>query len=447
MGTLYSGLDYAVLFDPIKATFSRSSYRSPIGRIWYGTAVNLGDDHILVWGGFSSCCSPSVYNNGLALYEPRKEISMEDPWTVVVPHNESRSDLAQAKWDYTRIFRLKRPVFANNVSYHVAMIGEPGRVVLLNVEDLHNTFLSSARFYAPPNGQRPGGCSFKSTSLMGPSGELVIVGGCDGQTAMASRIDIYNITDDSWRSVETGIVRHHAASIMLPDATMLIINGVNPNIDHSSNPLNIVRGDPRTSQLYNFETGEITNLTAEPGGPFRGYHSTGLLLKDGRVLISGGIITGPGCEWPDVHFFLPPYLSSGSSRPSFVAVSEPALLTGTLPLEIRYSGSLKSDSGVVLMASGSFTHGFDSNQRYIALDIVQHEPGISVTVRVPTHEYVRPGQYTMFLVSSQGTPSFGLHTYVKAYATFPHASAACNWKREGVFTAGFVLVLSTLIGY
>ena len=50
-------------------------------------------------------------------------------------------------------------------------------------------------------------------------------------------------------------------------------------------------------------------------GRFRGYHNMAALMKDGRVLVGGGMdYSGDvGCEHPNVRLYNPPYTSKGSS--------------------------------------------------------------------------------------------------------------------------------------
>jgi starch binding protein with CBM20 domain/galactose oxidase-like protein len=71
----------------------------------------------------------------------------------------------------------------------------------------------------------------------------------------------------------------------------------------------------------------------------------------------------------------------------------------------------------VLMAVGSFTHGFDENQRYIPLtvdELSNHQLALHAPA---TASIAPPGDYMLFVVSADGVPSRGVHVRVVASAT------------------------------
>ena len=102
----------------------------------------------------------------------------------------------------------------------------------------------------------------------------------------------------------------------------------------------------------------------------RVYHSTTLLLPDGRVLHGG---SGDGADLPrelTAEIFSPPYLFRGPS-PSIIDAPEAVTLwTGSSSsLRRMHHGSVRA----TLVRLGSVTHGFDQNQRFLELSF--REPG------------------------------------------------------------------------
>jgi len=116
-------------------------------------------------------------------------------------------------------------------------------------------------------------------------------------------------------------------------------------------------------------TGNWTTLA--PMTQFRLYHSTALLLPDGRVLSAGS-----DREWKDwykgydvaqkqVEVFSPPYLFWGP-RPKILWNPKQLSYGKTFKVATDEADSIKS---VVLIRNGSCTHAFNSDQRLVELDI------------------------------------------------------------------------------
>ena len=130
------------------------------------------------------------------------------------------------------------------------------------------------------------------------------------------------------------------------------------------------------------------------------YHSTAVLLPDGRVLSTGG---GQGGSYPDhrdAKVFSPPYLFNGP-RPQ-IDYAPTAVVYGR-PFTVRTVDWDKVDR-VTWVRLSSVTHSFNMNQRFNELTF-QHHPGwLGVTPPANANE-CPPGHYMLFLINFDGVPS------------------------------------------
>jgi hypothetical protein len=425
------GLNYGRLYAPTTNSFSRIA--SPMtgglpgmsGMAWYPTNTRMPDGKVLVAGGFSRCCDGDFANRTLQFFDPTAQDQLQNPWSLVSSHDASPWEMNPGMRDYIHSFLLPTPVTVNGLTRQVAFRASNGQIMLANIDP--NT-PSNQRFTAAPNGQRAfNAAGFDATSALVSTGEIMTMGGTEDSGA-AQRMDLYNPVTGATRSIDTGIGRRNPSSVLLPDGTVLLING--------GNDWRNFGGDRRRPQIVNVETNAVTNLDAWPNdGLERGYHSFALLLKDGRVLIGGGIspIGDIGCERPDVRIYNPPYLTNGTRPVVSNAPASISMTAGGAATQLAFSGAtLKSSSqgGVVLMALGSTTHSFDQNQRYVKLSYTQS--GNTLTINPPANtQLAPPGDYTLFLVSQTGAPSVGVTVRIQKPVIVP-----TTWKRTVIFIYG-----------
>lgn len=198
--------------------------------------------------------------------------------------------------------------------------------------------------------------------------------------------------------------RWFGTSVMLPTGEVLLMNG--GDVDDTWDPG--ATAAVRTPELYDPTTNTWRELAA--GGRDRVYHSSAVLLPDGRVLV-GGHAPHPAHytrhdnpltrsnNFKDATFeiFEPPYLFRGD-RPvigSFDVSPDAVVLDA--------SGA----SEVVLVRMGAVTHGQDSDMRAVVLEHTVGDDG-SITARLPRNgdgAIVPPGAYFVFANSADGVPS------------------------------------------
>ena len=218
-------------------------------------------------------------------------------------------------------------------------------------------------------------------------GKVLEVGGGDPPTATAEIIDL-NAATPVWKF--TGSMhfprRQHNA-VVLPDGKIFISGGSSASgFDTSTSPV-------LPTEMWDPATGQFTVMASI--AVYRGYHSTALLLPDGRVLSAGGNVGGPNAQ-----IYSPPYLFNGaqptiSSAPTSVGYGQ-TVFVGT--------PNATSITKVSFIRVGSTTHTFDESQRYMPLTFSQATNGLNVTM--PANANIAPpGYYMLFILNSSGVPS------------------------------------------
>lgn len=165
---------------------------------------------------------------------------------------------------------------------------------------------------------------------------------------------------------------------------------------------------------------EIWNPTTQKFSPLnpmqtpRTYHSTAILLPDGRVFVGGGGQCGAGC--PENHLnaeiLTPPYLlnadGSAAVRPVITAAPASATLGTATRLKVGTAGPV---TAFALMRLSATTHTVNNDQRRIPLSVTQTAAGANgaetYTLALPSSDpgVVLPGYYMLFALNANGVPS------------------------------------------
>jgi Domain of unknown function (DUF1929)/Bacterial Ig domain len=161
------------------------------------------------------------------------------------------------------------------------------------------------------------------------------------------------------------------------------------------------------AEQWNPATGQWRTLA--PMQITRQYHSTALLLADGRVLSSGGGSCGTcdqvGYLAKNAEIFSPPYLfrADGTLAPRPAIDAAPAAATYGVPIEIM-TANPASISKVALVRLGAVTHSDNMEQRYLPLTFTAG--ATSITATTPANANVAPpGPYMLFILDANGVPS------------------------------------------
>ncbi|KAF6163737.1 hypothetical protein GIB67_023771 [Kingdonia uniflora] len=238
------------------------------------------------------------------------------------------------------------------------------------------------------------------------------------------------ITDESpmWCVETMPLARVMGDMILLPNGNILIVNGAKAGTagwefgrDPVLHPV-LYRCDDTFGSRF-----EILNPSTIP----RVYHSTAILLRDGRVLVGGSnphtYYNFTNVLYPtelSLEAFSPPYLDSQSSgfRPVILSTTSQAKLNYGQGLTVRFrvkTALSKGEEGVfVTMVAPSFTtHSFAMNQRLLLLsqgDAVMVSPLVyEIQVTTPASGFLAPSGYYMLFVVNQDVPSEGIWVHIQ----------------------------------
>jgi PKD repeat protein len=242
-------------------------------------------------------------------------------------------------------------------------------------------------------GSRRYGARSYGAAVMYELGKILYVGG--GRTTNTAEIIDLGSAAPTWRwTGSMAFARRNLNATVLPTGEVLVTGG-------SSHPsFNDVTQAVRAAEIWNPATGLWTTVASNAVS--RTYHSTSLLLPDGRVLHTG---SGEGADMPEernAEIYSPPYLSRG---PRPVVTDAPELVGWGTTFRVE-TPDAADIAKVSLIRLGSVTHAFDMNQRFQWLPFAA-EPS-ALTVSAPANgAQAPPGHYMVFLVSQSGVPSVG----------------------------------------
>jgi len=241
-----------------------------------------------------------------------------------------------------------------------------------------------------------------------PSSKVELIGGSDLAVSDSSvpTSTVYDESDPDagWHpGPSLNIGRGHLNTVLLPDGSMVTIGG---GVGRDTSSTDLWASTPERKRVELFDPVTETWRLGAAQQEYRAYHSTALLLPDGRVVSAGDDYNG-GIDQDTAEIYSPPYLFQGlGSRP--VIDQAPLTAAYDTPFDVDYHGP-----GVVraaLVAPGATTHANDMNQRWVPLELTAGPPG-TVSLEVPggaaesAMNAAPPGWYMLFLLSGDGVPS------------------------------------------
>jgi hypothetical protein len=213
----------------------------------------------------------------------------------------------------------------------------------------------------------------------------------------ASTIDLTAATPQ-WQAIAPmAFPRAFNTMQMLADGTVLAVGGETTTA--LPNGQGEVSGGVLPSEIWNPSTGQWTTVASM--AVTRGYHTSTLLLPDGRVLVAGSGHAAPGTPGQyNAQIYSPAYLFKGA-RPAISAAPTSATYGSNITVSTPDAASIQS---VNLVDLGSSTHQNDFNQHFVPLSFTAGSGSLSVTMPA-SGAWAPPGNYMLFIVNSNGVPS------------------------------------------
>ena len=234
-------------------------------------------------------------------------------------------------------------------------------------------------------------------------GKILVAGGGSSSTD-ARVIDLNGAAPRSPPTAPMAYGRRQHNLTVLADGTVLATGGNSSGaslVDLDNGVYPAERWNPATGQWQTLAAMQVT----------RQYHSTALLLPDGRVLSAGGGICGTcdrvGYLAKNAEVFSPPYLfkndGSGELAPRPEITSGPDQMTYDAGFAFSVANAA-SISKVALVRLGAVTHSVNMEQRYVPLSFTAD--GEVINAPAPANADVAPpGIYMLFVINANGVPS------------------------------------------
>jgi hypothetical protein len=384
----FGGRNDACVFD--SATEQWTFVASMQHGRWYPSVITLGSGQVLAASGLTEDHVTTPHNHTLELYD-----AATNTWhTLTFPNGFPGLPL------YPHMFQLADGrVFFDGGRMDDDLQVDPC-VIDLTQHPVHPQ---------PVPGMAGGGMRNQSASVLLPPAQdqrvMIIGGGPAGKPNKTDAIDDVDIVDCKnphphfEAAAPLNFGRLHLNAVLLPDRTVFVTGG---SLKQEDAPL--ARLQP---EIYDPATDTWTPMAASSVP--RLYHSTAVLLPDGRVLSAGGNPEGgTHVQWDQdpeeemrLEIFSPPYLFRGP-RPTIQAAPNQCTYGQTIQVSSPQAASVK---WVNLIRNGVTTHSFDGSQRLVDVPIAQ-KTNATVSATLPNNPNVLPpGMYMMFLTSQAGVPS------------------------------------------
>jgi hypothetical protein len=356
------GLRYVLIFDPVTQTWSNAE--SMAFARYYPSLAELPDGRMLVLSGTDE--------HGDVVGELEAFDPSTGTWSTLPASANDKSRL------YPRMALLPDGTLFRAGENRLGRRFDPGTNTWTDVDAMSYDV------------RRYGG----AVLLPGLTTVLTAGGASDDLTATrtAEVIDL-SVPSPKWKP--TGSLHQGRANlnlVLLPDGTVLAVGGGRTDLYGIG---------VKSAELYDPATGTWKVMASQQVQ--RTYHSTALLLPDGRVLSAG---TDLGLRSETVELYSPPYLFRGA-RPVIASAPDAVTYGQTFTIETPQAGDI---SRVALVRPGATTHAANFDQRYVDLAF---SPGSgTVTATAPgTAAQAPPGYYMLFILNDDGVP---------AVATFVH---------------------------
>ena len=331
---------------------------------WYPTTITLANGDILVSGGRDENFRPAYTSE---VYSPAT-----NTWRSLLGFSNRAHS-----WHYPRLWVIPDGRIFGTSNGKVFYMSAEGQGTITYFDDLPLTSRG-----------------IDSSSVMYQPGKILQIGGSSGTSPNGAILVDANVSPPKVRTISALTEgRIWTNVVVLPNGKVMAAGGYkkgDPNIYAYGAEI----WDPATEQWSMMAKAQTV----------RNYHSTAILLKDGRVLSSGN--TSPGGGQSNGEIFSPPYLFNSTGL-------APRPVIGYAPEEAPYGEKIlvthsagQAISRVTLIKTGAVTHSINMEQRFIELDFTDNANGLEVALPESAN-VATPGHYLLFLINNKGVPSEG----------------------------------------
>jgi hypothetical protein len=355
-GVFGNGVVNTTIFDPASNAWTEGPIMSQAR--WYPTTIELGDGTVMI---FAGTIAPKIAATTVDHYDPVANT------ITTLPASASR---AMATYPRMKLTTGGLLAWTNSA---VTRYFDPATF----------TWTKGPRLNS-------GSRAANDTSILLPGLTAIMEIGGGPSTGVTNTAEILDLSSStpSWQYTSP---MHYARlwhnTVLLADGSVLVVGGGTSGY---------FRGPIRTAERYDPVAATWTDMAAQTAP--RMYHSTALLLPDGRVLSAG---QNAGNYQQTGEIFSPPYLFAGA-RPT-ISSSPPTLGYGQ---QFTISTPDYASIGrVALVKAGSVTHSNNFDQRYVDLTYQSDGSGGLTATSPPDSNHAPPGWYMLFILNTSGVPS------------------------------------------
>jgi len=395
------------IYDIGKKKF-RSSNKLNYKR-WYASAVITGDEKMVIMGG------KDITNDQLSIIPEILDLNkVENGWSLLkkAESEELFGNIKnQREWSYPRSF-LASDGNIVGISYNKIWVMDKNdnfRIRKTAEIPLEEGGVAAIIEHIDPNSKDSKPEKLKTLTVGSPVGDknsvvmiekdkLLVTGGLQNGEEYSGSNKVFLIDfSDSFNPKISKLSsvkypRVDGDSVLLPNGKIFISGGTAfDNLKYSIFIPEIY--DPNT---------EIS-IEQEQAHFRRNYHSSSLLLPDGRILIAGGDV------W-NAEIFYPPYLFTKNINNKTVLAKRPKIINVNKNLnrgenfKIEVEGEI---SRTTLISTGTTTHAQGSEPKFRNLNfkvVSQNEVEIEIDENINN---IQNGMYLLFVLNSSGVPSEG----------------------------------------
>jgi hypothetical protein len=370
--TTFEGSPHSYIFNITTNTYQATNDMNT-GH-WYPTATKLGNGNIWAAGGLNENAEGTVatemFDTASQKWLPLTQVPQTWSFWGLYPGMILMSD--------GRLFYNGVHTFGSGLPGSGASVYNWQTATITDVPGLRDKDLRDQAGYV----------------LLGPAQNqtVMVIGGGNTETNAnaINLVDIIHLNDANPTYTPAadlpGPGKGYVNALNLPNRTVFTADGASHNRTDNVN----------TAAIYNDADGTWTSIDPDPVG--RNYHSSAILLPDGRVVTLGSNPLDNTFELR-ISIYSPAYLFTTGTRPTITA--SPATATYGQAISLGVTGNISSAS---LISPASVTHQSDSNGRLVDLPI--SGTGNTLTAQIPANNnLVPPGPYMLTVLDANGKPS------------------------------------------